>query len=470
MAAKPLLEEELSCPVCFEIFNYPVSLKCSHSYCKACLEQYWKQKGTRECPICKRKSSVERPPINFTLQKLSDSFKKQLLQRHPDILCSLHSEKLKLFCLADEELVCVVCQNSRKHTNHKLCPVEEAALERKKILENSLESSNKQMETFLQIKKEWEETEAFIKTQVQHAERQIKQEFEKLHHFLRVDEMARIASLREEEKRKSQVMKHKIEDIKRQISSLSDIIRHVQQQITAADVPFLQNYKNKDIRAQCTLQDPEEIPGVLIDVAKHLGNLRYRVWEKMLGIVQYSLVTLDPNTAQTNVALSEDLTSLRYTDKHQLPDNPERFFNRVSTLGYEGFTSGQHYWDVEVGINNDWNIGVAKESIKRKIGIFLNPGEGFWVIGLCNGDTYWAQTSPRTRLHLKRKPQKIRVQLDYDKGRVSFFDSSDMTPIYTFKYTFTEKIFPYFAPGMNNEGRIPNSLRICPVKVSINLE
>uniref|UniRef100_A0A0E9V5W1 B30.2/SPRY domain-containing protein n=1 Tax=Anguilla anguilla TaxID=7936 RepID=A0A0E9V5W1_ANGAN len=54
-----------------------------------------------------------------------------------------------------------------------------------------------------------------------------------------------------------------------------------------------------------------------------------------------------------------------------------------------------------------------------------------------NGEHYRA--AGVAALKLKRKPQRIRVELDYDRGKVSFFDPSDMSHIYTFKGTFTEK-------------------------------
>ncbi|KAJ8371860.1 hypothetical protein AAFF_G00299550 [Aldrovandia affinis] len=50
--------------------------------------------------------------------------------------------------------------------------------------------------------------------------------------------------------------------------------------------------------------------GGRIDVVKHLGNLKYRVWEEMLKIVQYTPVTLNPNTTKGNAIISEDLTSV----------------------------------------------------------------------------------------------------------------------------------------------------------------
>ena len=79
-----------------------------------------------------------------------------------------------------------------------------------------------------------------IQTQTQHTEKQIKEEFEKLHQFLRDEEAARIVALREEEKQKSQMMKKKIEKMSREISSLSDTIRATEKEMEADDITFLQ--------------------------------------------------------------------------------------------------------------------------------------------------------------------------------------------------------------------------------------
>ncbi|XP_006631717.3 zinc-binding protein A33-like [Lepisosteus oculatus] len=461
------LEEDLSCSMCYDIFKDPVLLTCSHSFCKVCLEQHWKQKGSQECPACRRRSSRDLPPFNLALKNVCEKFLRERSQRPPagsEELCSLHREKLKLFCMTDEEPVCLVCQTSGKHKNHEFCPVEEAVVDCKDDLKAALEPMKKKLEEIDKVKQTCDQTAEYIKTQTQQTERQIKEEFEKLHQFLRDKEEARIAALREEEKQKSQMMKEKFESLTREISSLSETIRAIDQEMRADDIFFLRDYKETKIRAQHTLQDPEGVSGALIDVAKHLGSLKYRVWEEMLRIVQYTPVTLDPNTASPNLSLSEDLTIVRYNDEEQqLPDNPERFDLCYYVLGSEGFTSGKHCWDVEVGNSTFWYLGLAKESIKRKGSIILNPKGGLLVLWQCGG-VYSALTSPGTLLTLKRKPQKIRVQLDYDRGEVLFSDPSDGTPIYNFKDTFTEKLFPIFFPGFCT---VP--LRICPVNVSVTM-
>ncbi|MGH0179879.1 UNVERIFIED_CONTAM: hypothetical protein FKN15_020628 [Acipenser sinensis] len=307
------LEAELSCAVCCEILKDPVTLHCNHSFCKACLYQCWKEKRARECPVCRTRASAGQLPVDFKLRNIVEWFLKEHSHKPaapPAILCSLHEEKLKVFCLDDKEAICLVCQISKKHENHTCCPVEEAAQDYKGELKTALKPLQDKLKTFNKVKEECDETAKHIK---------------------------------------------------------------------------------------CTLQDPQCVSGALIDVAEHLGSLKYKVWEKMLGIVQYTPVTLDPNTANRALILSEDLTSVRLSnERQQLPRNPEQFDKSVKVLGSEGFTSGKHCWDVEVGNKPDWDLGVTKESSQWKGSITPNPGAGYWAIVLRGGDQYWAWTSPET--------------------------------------------------------------------------
>ncbi|XP_016115645.1 uncharacterized protein [Sinocyclocheilus grahami] len=129
MASLHVFAEELSCPVCCEIFKTPVLLSCSHSVCKECLHQFWRTKETQECPVCRRRSSKPEHPLNLALQNLCESFLKERNESRSsgsEEICSLHSEKLKLFCLEDKQPVCVECVTSQQHINHTFRPISEA--------------------------------------------------------------------------------------------------------------------------------------------------------------------------------------------------------------------------------------------------------------------------------------------------------------------------------------------------------
>uniref|UniRef100_A0A8C9RWT9 Zinc-binding protein A33-like n=1 Tax=Scleropages formosus TaxID=113540 RepID=A0A8C9RWT9_SCLFO len=447
------LEEELSCPVCRDIYRDPVVLlKCSHSFCKDCLKKYWGEKSSRECPVCRRKSSMELP-LNLALKNTCEAFLQERNQgaaAETEVLCHLHKEKLKLFCLDDQIPVCLICQTSKKHESHKFRPVQEVAREYKEDLRAKLKPLQEKLHTFNVVKQTWGHAAEYIKSQTRDTERQIKEQFEQLHQFLKDEEEARIAELREEEEHKSDMMKEKIEKMTQEISSLSGTIRAVERELGAEDVSFLQNYKDIKGRSQVRVKDPEEVPGALINVAKHLGNLKYRVWEKMLDVVHYTPVLLDPNTAHPDLTVSEDLTSVTFGDEtEKLLENPERFDRWVCVLGSEGFGSGKHSWDVHVGETDFWWLGVIKESVSRKGNVNTTPAGGVWCVRRLIGE-YTAETSPPTPLRWRRKLQKIRVQLDWDRGELSFSDPSDNTPLYTFTHTFTEKVFPFIATSINS--------------------
>ncbi|XP_010769759.1 E3 ubiquitin-protein ligase TRIM39-like [Notothenia coriiceps] len=469
MAALSFSERDLLCPQCSDIYYLPVLLNCGHNICRFCLKKFWEWKGCRECPVCQAVSVLGRPPINLELKTAADEYQVLKTRSNQDV-CRVHKEKLNIFCHNDLEPICLVCQTSKQHKVHECSPVEEAATQKKKEISAMLESLRKHLRLLNMTKVQWEETKRYIQSQVNHSEAAIKEEFEKLHLFLREEENGRLKVLRQEEQIKTQVMCEKLENIQEQIKTLYSTISEVEGALRAKDLTFLQDFKQTNKRVKCTIQEPQCIRDILINSAKHLSSLRFEVWKKMASTVTCVPITLDPNTAQSNLKLSEDLTCVQFSSKQLLPDNPERFTSRVCVLGASGFTSGRHSWMVEVGQGKDWHIGVARESIKRRSTVFLNPSEGFWVIGVSNGDSFWAQTSPRTKLVLKQKPEKITVQLDYDKGKVVFINEADSTIIYAFKDRFTERVFPFFSPGLSGEGKHCSQLTICPQTVALNME
>ncbi|XP_016424998.1 nuclear factor 7, ovary-like [Sinocyclocheilus rhinocerous] len=159
-------EYDYNCPVCCEIFKTPVILSCSHSVCKECLQQFWRTKKTQECPVCRRRSSRDCPPINLALQNLCESFLKERNESRSsgsEEICSLHSEKLKLFCLEDKQSVCVECFTSQKHVSHTVRPISEVVPSYKEELNTVLKSLQEKLKKRDQMKGRFEETVQHIK-------------------------------------------------------------------------------------------------------------------------------------------------------------------------------------------------------------------------------------------------------------------------------------------------------------------
>ncbi|XP_076028187.1 nuclear factor 7, brain-like [Genypterus blacodes] len=438
-------DDDLSCSICCEIFKEPVVLSCTHSFCKGCLQKWWRENELHNCPLCKRTSATD-PPVSLVLKTLCESFlhvRDQRASSDSEHLCNLHNEKLKLFCLDHQQPVCVVCRDSLKHSTHSFRPIDEAAQKGKQELQASLKKLKEKLKLFEGFKRTFDQATKHISVQFQHTESQITEAFKKLQKFLQDEEEARMAALKEEEKQKMEKMREKSEAASREIADLSHSIKATEEELRSGDISFLLHYKAAVERAQRRplLDEPKLDSGAPIDVAKHLGNLSFTVWSKMKEMVSYTPVILDPNTSHHKLALSEDLTTVTHRQNQKLPDNPERFNRLVAALGSEGFDSGTHSWDVEVGDNPHWGLGVFSELSQMK-GI---PKSGDWRIILYQGKYTAIFCNQSIQLRLKKKPQRIRVHLDWTHGKLSFFDPDSKAKIHTFTHTFTERVFPFIS-------------------------
>uniref|UniRef100_A0A8C1SJ97 Uncharacterized protein n=1 Tax=Cyprinus carpio TaxID=7962 RepID=A0A8C1SJ97_CYPCA len=229
-SVKIVYVEDLNCPVCFEIFKTPVLLSCSHIICKECLQQFWKNRNTQDCPICRRTSSRDEPLCNLVLKNLCESITAESASGSEEV-CSLHNEKLKLFCLDDKQPVCIVCRDSEKHASHRFSPIDEVP---KRIHVTPLFINLHWLPIAARIK-----FKALMFAYKTTTGSQIKEEFTKLHQFLQDEEEASITALRKEEEQKSQMMKEKLEEMNRQISDLSDTIKDIEEKMNTSSMSFL---------------------------------------------------------------------------------------------------------------------------------------------------------------------------------------------------------------------------------------
>uniref|UniRef100_A0A670HY21 Tripartite motif containing 39 n=1 Tax=Podarcis muralis TaxID=64176 RepID=A0A670HY21_PODMU len=391
--------EEATCSICLECFRDPVIIpECGHNFCRACLIQCWeKSEGEASCPLCReiiqhRTLIPNRPLANVVeilgAEKVSLPGGKGAEGKGR--VCEKHQEPLKLFCKEEEAPICVVCHVSKEHKGHEVIPLEEALQEYKV-------GNLSGQDLLVSITRE-----------------KMVAEFRRLHQFLEEQEKLLLAQMAEVEKEIAAKREERLARLSRELSSLDSLIREMEEKLQEPESELLQVRPHPDARGWSVMLQTTVVTRDANGVILTLHNFMHNPQEKN--------VTLDPDTANPWLSLSEDRKSVRRGKVFRyLPNNPERFDTYGYVLGCEGFTTGRHFWEVIVGREEGWGVGVARKSVKRKGKFCFDTREGIWGLGKWGGG--YELSSPHEFPHPSEEPKRIRVTLNFEGGRVSFYDA-----------------------------------------------
>ncbi|XP_040210641.1 E3 ubiquitin/ISG15 ligase TRIM25-like [Rana temporaria] len=500
------LRQELNCSICLEMYNDPVMLSCGHNFCRICIDRVLdtqKGSGGYSCPQC-RKRSRSRPTLqrNITLRNIVETFRStqpdqtetgifcthcihypvpavksclhceaSLCDNHlrvhsksPEHVltdpttsmenrkCSIHRELLKYYCTEDSSCICVTCRLDGEHRGHKMETLDEASENKKQKLRNVLQ---KLLANRMEIEQRVQSLQE-LKGKVQEKSAGLTERVTALFIELR-------RHLEDLEKR----VRRKISSQEERISCpLSDLINKLE--IKKEDL----SRKMEDIDTEeGDNEDRERHDRLLhdggdLDVAKishtlhkGLSYMRKEV-HVFFNIQEASDILLDVNTAHNNLQISDDMKTVSRSDIEQnRPETPERFRWWSQVLSSQRFSSGRHYWEVDVRESELCIFGMCYPSIEREgVQSLIGNNKKSWGLHRYIGGCYLMHDNKQIRISPDLSSNRVRISLDYEAGQLSFYDLCDpIRHLHTFTTTFTE---PLHAGLYVSKGHIKISGRV----------
>ncbi|XP_037374897.1 E3 ubiquitin-protein ligase TRIM38-like [Talpa occidentalis] len=439
------MREEATCSICLEVMTEPVSIHCGHSFCRRCIEgilqnvQGTSSQRESQCPLCQIPFQRESLRSNKQLENLIQTLKEIDRER----LCEEHGERLHLFCEDDGQPICLLCERSPQHRGHRTALVEDVYPGYKEKLQEIVTKLKGEQDLCKSLKlfkkdeiRQWEEN-IELRRQV------IQSEFRNLHYFLHEEERDYLRRLKKEKKQLLRRLQEGEASLVKQSFEFENLILKLEKKCQGSAQNLLQGVKDTLKRhSDVKLKIPEVI-SLDSQTVCNFSQLYFDL-KKMLQRYQVS-VTLDPETAHCELILSKDQRQVTRGSPQEKHLSFRRFCFLPCVLGCEGFTSGRHYFEVDVGEGSGWDIGVCLANEQSFIVRTPEPQSGFWAIRLCQENGYMALTSPPTPLALKEQPLLVGVFLACEAGLVSFYNMNTGSHIFTFpRASFSGTLQPYF--------------------------
>ncbi|XP_012866641.1 PREDICTED: tripartite motif-containing protein 72 [Dipodomys ordii] len=407
-AAPGLLRQELSCPLCLQLFEAPVTAECGHSFCRACLGRAGGEPaadGSVPCPSCQAPTRPQALSTNQQLARLVEG-----LAQVPQGLCEEHRDPLSIYCEQDRALVCGVCASLGAHRGHRLLPAAEAHTR----LKSQLPQQKLQLQEACMLKEKnvsvMEHQLAEVEETVRQFRKSVGEQLGKMRVFLAALE----DSLNHEAE---QVRGDAVVALKRELSALKSYLEQLRQMEKVleevADKPqteFLMTYCLVTSRLQKILS--ESPPPARLDIQLPIisDDFKFQVWKKMFRALMPALeeLTLDPSSAHPSLVVSPS--------------------------------------------------GRRVQCAEQKGAAAAAPSQGLWLLGLRDGKVLEAHVEakePRA-LRTEVRPARVGLYLSFPDGVLAFYDASDaddLQPLFAFRERLPGPVYPFFDVCWHDKGK-----------------
>ncbi|XP_010155638.1 PREDICTED: tripartite motif-containing protein 59 [Eurypyga helias] len=289
------LEEELTCSICYSIFEDPRVLPCSHTFCRSCLEgviqvsnnfSIWRPlRLPLKCPNCR--SVVESPaagtellPVNLALKAVIEKYRQE---DHADVATcpEHHGQPLNVYCIRDRKLVCGHCLTIGRHNGHPIDDLWSAYAKEKETSGKLLEQlTDKHWTDVCLLLEKLKEQKSQCESIVQDDKKAVVQYFKKLGDTLEHKKQALLTALDELNTyilEQYQPLIEKLEKIREEQLELMSLNTSIQKE--ESPLIFLENVDDMHQRIKALKQKP--LPSVEpVDVYPRVGHLLRDVWSR----------------------------------------------------------------------------------------------------------------------------------------------------------------------------------------------
>ncbi|XP_067248680.1 tripartite motif-containing protein 16-like isoform X2 [Chanodichthys erythropterus] len=392
--------------------------------------------------------------------------------RLQEMICPTHDKLLEVFCRTDQKCICVLCTID-EHKNHDTVSAAAQRTEKQKQLEEtqmSFQQRIQQREKDLQQLREAVESH---KAAVEDSERI----FTELIRSIEESHSEVTQRIRDQEKTAVSRAEGRLERLEQEINDLRRRDAELEQLSHTQDhIHFLQSFQSLSAPPESTdiNDDPfsslssfdgtkesvRQLRDKLEDFCKEeLKKFSDRVTFTNIvprtrnDFLQYShQFTLDLNTVNKNLRLSEGNRVITYTDTElqPYPDHPDRFDYCIQVLCRESVCDQRCYWEIECsGDVFGVFISVSYKSISRKgwgIECVFGSNDQSWSLVYSSSSYSFRHNNMETKLPVKPISSRIGVYVDHSAGTLSFYSVSGdtMSLIHTVQTTFTQPLYPGF--------------------------